>query len=605
MKQTDCLACAPGKYSASDAADTCDDCPVGQGHDMIVSGASSCLACGKGHDLTGAVVQLWGTCEDQCHANEFRDLQGECQRCGAGTALRSDETGCDACNDGFVSLDGEPCVACGRGMLSNGLRTGCSCMPGGVLGNDEHGNSVCTACSPGRFTADGLSCNLCPNQWSVPANVAADAFTGQAIPGDVTLNGATMCMSCQLSPDNGIELDRERFPLYADVAAAPKTVDWRLCNTEYVACPPGSEANDDLVTPCAACDPGKYSPVGISCDYCRAGQVVNAIQTVCEQCPAGRFHDASNGVIGGACEACGYNKVSSAGQARCTDCPPGQQPNTEREGVPASATCDACSTGRVSTYNTVCVVCPAGKNPDSTRAECDSCDTVSVGAYSSGGMPCVDCAQGKTPNAHRSACKECAANSMGLVGGTCQDTCEFLGCDSTVSLTAYRRPDGNSFAEMTLADACSLSAWHFNDGTLSVTDADGLRTECNMTDPCKRDLGHEDGDDDRVHNITVSATVAGRESTCAVGFQLGLAELDIIGGEPLESTTTSYDDTTFLLKNAGTEAVVLTSIDFNVSWATVVAIRASGVAQSIEAGPLTLGADASLSIVVRATGSAA
>ena len=38
---------------------------------------------------------------------------------------------------------------------------------------------------------------------------------------------------------------------------------------------------------------------------------------------------------------------------------------------------------------------------------------------------------------------------------------------------------------------------------------------------------------------------------------------------------------------------------------TVVAIRASGVAQSIEAGPLTLGAERSLNVVVRATGSAA
>ena len=144
---------------------------------------------------------------------------------------------------------------------------------------------------------------------------------------------------------------------------------------------------------------------------------------------------------------------------------------------------------------------------------------------------------------------------------------QFLGCDRIVSLTAYRRADGNSFAEMKLEDACSLNAWHFDDGSsLSLTDTDGVTT-CTLMNPCNRfinrDLQHQDG----YHNTTVSATLAGRNSTCAISFQLGLAELQVEGGEPLESTTTSYDDVTFVVTNAGTEAVVLTSVDFNVSWA--------------------------------------
>jgi hypothetical protein len=141
--------CLPGSYGTSAGQQRCNLCPAGKFARTF--GSTACMACSCGHFCSrGAAVP------SPCPAGRYSNEMGlqhadNCSICAVGSA----------CTIGSR----EP-AACGPGSFSNetGLSECTLCDAAGAqpgLYQEESGQTACKQCSPGRYSANILSCEPC------------------------------------------------------------------------------------------------------------------------------------------------------------------------------------------------------------------------------------------------------------------------------------------------------------------------------------------------------------------------------------------------------------------------------------------------------------
>ncbi|MCB0765299.1 MAG: lamin tail domain-containing protein, partial [Flavobacteriales bacterium] len=110
---------------------------------------------------------------------------------------------------------------------------------------------------------------------------------------------------------------------------------------------------DEVITSCIICPPGRYCPDGIVSILCPAGRFqAQEGQTSCTECTAGSFNP-------------------SPGATECQDCLPGYFSGTD-----GAVECEPCAAGEFNDQfgAQTCLVCPAGTaNPSMGATECVAC----------------------------------------------------------------------------------------------------------------------------------------------------------------------------------------------------------------------------------------
>jgi hypothetical protein len=169
-----CRRCAPGHFAADPSQPTCGKCPIGKfqgleemskcdgcepGRFAAVSGLPKCDGCAPGTHVNATRAAV---CQ-ACPTGQFESGSGavQCQACPAGRFDdgRDGKIECAECEEGrFKATAGlGACKRCGYGMVSNRLRTACSCQVGfyfvtagnaSTAGGEGHGKE-CVKCGAG------------------------------------------------------------------------------------------------------------------------------------------------------------------------------------------------------------------------------------------------------------------------------------------------------------------------------------------------------------------------------------------------------------------------------------------------------------------------
>jgi len=172
-----CRPCNVGTYSNTLGTSQCADCAAGSFASAL--GSVSCAQCPPG-TVTSADLLVKSQCI-KCPLGTFAASAGAatCDSCVAGsstTALGS--TMCTACSAGRFSTAGGSCQRCGQGTFAA-----------------TDNSSSCSLCPAGTFGSGFVSCNPCPP--------GAISFAGQsacaACPANSYQSGASLCASC---PEN-------------------------------------------------------------------------------------------------------------------------------------------------------------------------------------------------------------------------------------------------------------------------------------------------------------------------------------------------------------------------------------------------------------------
>ena len=423
--QSECkplTVCVPGEYVTTAPTSSSD------------RGCASCTTVGNGEFFSATANRIF------CHPWRAAcgDLDGDpltmvevaaptvtsdrmCEICN-GTHWYQDEVGQTECKPVTFCAAGDYeeisstttsdtiCAACPAGTFSNTVS--CTLCEAGTY-QDEAGKSFCdatTLCQPGRFVAS-------------PATTTSD----------------TICASCP-------------------AGTFSSTTNALECH----ACPAGTYQDDHESTSCkttALCEAGKFieQPATPSSD------------TVCADCPAGKFSEAENTVECAACPA-GFFQPAP-GQAECVSvsrCVPGEYQTTAHTPT-TDRVCGTCSAGTFSSEDNALVctawqVCPAGQFEQSPG-------TVSTDRV------CADCPVGSfSPTSGQLACTACKVCVSGqYISRPCSATRD-TGCANCIlacTLDEYLSPECDSAS--TVAPACH--ACHASCATCS----DGV--SCDTCDP--------------------------------------------------------------------------------------------------------------------------
>lgn len=471
-----CVACAAGRYS--NGADNCVDCSAGyfSGH----AGSSECTRCAAGSWTPDSASTHCALCEPGT-ASPFESTP--CTVCDQGKyTARNGTVDCTQCSPGYIAFDmgSTACTACGAGKVGYpGDQVNCYACGGGMYSAVD-GQSQCDSCSPGRFSVAEFStgCDLCtPGKFqSQPGQDACQDCNAAEY---TNTTGATVCIAC--GPD--LVTLNEDYPF-----------------TRCVHCDPGFEPSH-LHDACNACDPGRASPTGVSCDVCSVGRYSNALQqsecaicqagtfvgyegsqqectacevgrystqeaTTCEACSAGRFAD----VYGlGSCVDCQEGYVSAEAADHCDPCGVGSAPNRTQ------SACSQCPAGTSSSSGVVCTPCPQGSfTGEAGLAECVSCPlgrsadaeghsmctACSIGRFqdSEGSTVCMLCQPGRYTNeTGRPFCSMCSAGKAASGDGAtrCNSCAKGRFSDSEGFTTCIGCNKG-TFANKTAATTCLL-----------------------------------------------------------------------------------------------------------------------------------------------------
>ena len=283
-----CSPCAPGRFSGTVSAPSCDNCTAGL---YSLGNASSCLLCPSG--TYGSVAQTSSQCSGNCSAGYF---------CPAGSVSQTQAE----CPPGQYSLPGAgACSLCVSGRFGNASRLGtalCSGLcPAGRFG-DTPGlvNWTCSGqCTPGRYCPEGsvdmLKCAA--GKWS--------ATFGRGSPCVDDCDAGYLC------------------------SAGSSSSQPQVCGGPRLYCPAGTPAalsvdvghysnggvSPDTRTSQAACPPPWDAASNFSGVYCPGPGDGNI-----HLCPGGVFGDTS-GLVSPACSG-----PCSAGYY----CPPGSVNSTAR-----------------------------------------------------------------------------------------------------------------------------------------------------------------------------------------------------------------------------------------------------------------------------------
>ena len=103
------------------------------------------------------------------------------------------------------------------------------------------------------------------------------------------------------------------------------------------------------------------------------------------------------------------------GANACRLCDAGRQRHS------SGAYCTDCSSGRYSLDGTLCMLCPAGSQPNGTfgAPNCIRCADIDAGTASPDGATCDRCLAGFNPNENATACVECLPGRASLTGAPC------------------------------------------------------------------------------------------------------------------------------------------------------------------------------------------
>jgi len=185
------------------------------------------------------------------------------------------------------------------------------------------------------------------------------------------------------------------------------------------SCPGGYYDTARASTACKACPAGFFSLLyqhrwGVSsCTQCPSGQYGSAVNaSECTGCPAGKYNHLKGSNTVDVCTNCDIGRFGDSGAQICTYCPQGYYQDTD-----GSDSCKGCSAGKfgyfaMSTNESDCDKCPAGKNSNLGDTKCyscypgyygpgegDGCTFCPFGKRSSGGSvnssSCFNCTQGK------------------------------------------------------------------------------------------------------------------------------------------------------------------------------------------------------------------
>lgn len=154
FRESDCLACVPGKVSAR-GSDQCVQCLPG----TFTDDSTRCTTCAPGRYTDESTVT-----ENECvscppqHAAEAGS--SECVGCTEGKYVSEDGASCIPCPAGTFAT-GASCEPCARGEVSNVSSSACTpCPPGSAPGPL---NEQCLSCPRGTASADaGELCQVCP-----------------------------------------------------------------------------------------------------------------------------------------------------------------------------------------------------------------------------------------------------------------------------------------------------------------------------------------------------------------------------------------------------------------------------------------------------------
>ena len=371
--RTQCGACSPGQYAATEAASTCVDCVAGTYASQ--SGAVACTPCAPGTYATQTQRAL--ACSLQCEGAMGRYS-------GAGA------TACVTCSGGLVNL--HACVGCGLGRFA--LDLACPLCPAGKVQAGTlfaNTSALCVACVGAAFASDDRT--RCVDAM-LGYEPNADR-TGQRLCDAGTFRGADQ-YACTPCADGLYSLAPGASTCRPCVAGKYRAGSLSAC----MPCEDGSVAGDDGTAFCNVCDPG---------------QEPNAERTQCVQCAVGFTSSA-----GGQCLACPSGKTTSApGASRCADCP-------YRTTYIGGGLCGQCGPGKYMVQDPFfpsvfgCAPCPGGTyNPSSGGQNQSACvpgpcvpPTLAPNAET-GATHCAPCPIGSASTDGR-VCKPCAAGSYGV-----------------------------------------------------------------------------------------------------------------------------------------------------------------------------------------------
>ncbi|GMH94044.1 hypothetical protein TrST_g4059 [Triparma strigata] len=283
---TECTACAPGKYSYHASA-SCTSCEAGS-YSSATSAISSatCLSCegGKTSSTVGATSN--STCTS-CERGKYASSTGLtlCTSCEAGsysnaTSAISSDT-CLPCELGSYSTAASPsCTKCAVGRYSSSTsatssNTCLACAEGKA--SNTTGSTTCTDCKPGTYAtyAASASCTACEEGKGSDSTGSTSADSCESCMIGSYSGGGSRCLPCE-----------------------PGAYSEALSSSSCLGCPLGKASSTPGATSkknCEICDLGEYTPVqgsvcksceedGVSCDYraCDDDQFNN--NGKCEMC---------------------------------------------------------------------------------------------------------------------------------------------------------------------------------------------------------------------------------------------------------------------------------------------------------------------------------
>jgi hypothetical protein len=502
-----CVACVPGKYKDSNGTAACTTCPAQSYEPDVAATLVTNCTCNTGYDGADG-----GPCI-ACALGKYKATNGStsCGDCAVHTYSDTlARAACSACPRFTVSLSGSPSIwdcQCtlgytgpgGRGYFINNLARAC-----GLTSNDaclSAGFSMLAAGNAGMSSAVDLSFSP-GGVWSfVVGGTGAFAGINFGVQRDVTTvfvyQGA------------------ENLKLYVGNSYNPYTSN-ALCSggwtwispwREYTCGKrgqylyfeqPNTAVNLELIEilvsgyrvgdPCTACGSGRHkASIGsIDCTECGANtysEVVNATSVAtCLECqgnstsilgsPSKMFCQCNVGFlhVGEGCEMCApgtYN--DKLGRTACSKCSTGLYSVNYQ--AAANETCLSCPAGEWSPEGSVdCEECPPSSAalPGMGRIVDCACD---VGYTGPGGGPCVKCEVGKYKDTTGSwACSMCPAYTSSPLGsvkvGDCFCIVGFSGPNglpcTACELGKYKAVPGASACQLcpanTYSDSVGFSA---------------------------------------------------------------------------------------------------------------------------------------------------
>lgn len=309
-----CVNCDPGKISTA-AASVCTNCVAGKYNTVVGSGECSGCSAGKYSTATGAKTA--DVCVN-CQANSYTASTGssQCTPCASGSFSFAGATACTSCDVGkYWGATG--CTACtqvlkhGEGYLAGAASDAACVIPAHIYctQNSYCGNEVnypskdtCNCCPGEKFYSKYQPYHYCvscsPSQYQ-PTTISYKADLSQ-----FNVNDPFALLECHACPEGKRSGARAR-------RCWPQT-----CSAGQYLIANGSHIE------CKSCAAGKFSTTTFAYDSTWDGAYGDTLlaqgDSVCIECPAGKFTPGAGASSSEDCNLCGagqeFQRVTFAGE---------------------------------------------------------------------------------------------------------------------------------------------------------------------------------------------------------------------------------------------------------------------------------------------------